>query len=154
LKGVIEYSLCLFFTKLINYTFLYWLPRYIKESGRFLIAARHLFLVNESLTSGLGLSDKDSGDLSTLFDVGGIFGGILAGVLSDLTGMSAVTCGMASILSIPMASYSKLSLLKPIINEPISLFSYSSTKSMGPAVSQPIWAFCLWSVSWSTGPTL
>ena len=62
---MIEYSLALFFSKLINYTFLYWLPRYIKESG-------------------LNLGDKGSADLSTLFDVGGIFGGIFAGLISDL----------------------------------------------------------------------
>ena len=80
---MIEYSLALFFSKLINYTFLYWLPRYIKESG-------------------LNLGDKGSADLSTLFDVGGIFGGILAGLVSDLTGMSAVTCAVSILLAFPM----------------------------------------------------
>ena len=34
LQGVIEYSFSLFFTKLINYTFLYWLPTYLKNSSR------------------------------------------------------------------------------------------------------------------------
>lgn len=33
LQGVVEYSMCLFFTKFINYTFLYWLPRFIQESS-------------------------------------------------------------------------------------------------------------------------
>lgn len=32
-QGVIEYSFSLFFTKLINYTFLYWLPKYLKDSS-------------------------------------------------------------------------------------------------------------------------
>jgi len=35
LQGVIEYSFSLFFTKCINYTFLYWLPRYLKDSSRY-----------------------------------------------------------------------------------------------------------------------
>jgi len=29
-QGVIEFSMCLFFAKLVSYTFLYWLPNYIK----------------------------------------------------------------------------------------------------------------------------
>ena len=51
---------------------------------------------------GLNLGDKASADLSTLLDAGGIFGGILAGYISDVTGMSAVTCAVALLLSIPM----------------------------------------------------
>jgi len=35
IPGVIEFSLCLFFAKLVSYTFLYWLPTFIKESGKF-----------------------------------------------------------------------------------------------------------------------
>ena len=33
IPGVVEFSLCLFFAKLVSYTFLYWLPTIIKESG-------------------------------------------------------------------------------------------------------------------------
>ena len=33
-QGVIEFSLCLFFAKLVSYTFLYWLPTFIGESGK------------------------------------------------------------------------------------------------------------------------
>jgi hypothetical protein len=33
IPGVIEYSLCLFFSKLVNYTFLFWLPLYIKNTS-------------------------------------------------------------------------------------------------------------------------
>ena len=50
------------------------------------------------------MSNQKAGDLSTLFDIGGIFGGILAGLLSDLTGMSAVTCAGSFILTIPMVN--------------------------------------------------
>lgn len=32
IPGVIEFSLCLFFSKLVSYTFLYWLPHYIQSS--------------------------------------------------------------------------------------------------------------------------
>ncbi|CAG2123085.1 unnamed protein product, partial [Medioppia subpectinata] len=32
IPGVIEFSLCLFFAKLVSYTFLYWLPKYIGQS--------------------------------------------------------------------------------------------------------------------------
>ena len=34
MQGVIEFSLCLFFSKLVSYTFLYWLPSFIMETGR------------------------------------------------------------------------------------------------------------------------
>ncbi|KAI9563845.1 hypothetical protein GHT06_011311 [Daphnia sinensis] len=33
IPGVVAYSFSLFFTKCINYTFLYWLPRYLKDSS-------------------------------------------------------------------------------------------------------------------------
>jgi len=82
IPGVVEFSLCLFFAKLINYTFLFWLPRYINASTSF--------------------TATQSADLSTLFDVGGIIGGIIAGVLSDFTGMSAVTCAVMLVIAIPM----------------------------------------------------
>lgn len=34
-QGVIEFSLCLLFAKLVSYTFLYWLPLYIFNVGEF-----------------------------------------------------------------------------------------------------------------------
>ncbi|KAI4553111.1 hypothetical protein MJT46_016405 [Ovis ammon polii x Ovis aries] len=52
IPGVVEFSLCLLFAKLVSYTFLYWLPLYISNVVHF--------------------SAKEAGDLSTLFDVGGI----------------------------------------------------------------------------------
>ncbi|KAG4075300.1 hypothetical protein HA402_003091 [Bradysia odoriphaga] len=82
IPGVIEYSLCLFFSKLVSYTFLYWLPLYIQSSTS--LGATH------------------SADLSTMFDVGGIIGAIAAGVLSDYTGMSACTCAGMLIFAIPL----------------------------------------------------
>lgn len=34
-QGVIEFSLCLLFAKLVSYTFLYWLPLYIFNVGAY-----------------------------------------------------------------------------------------------------------------------
>lgn len=82
IPGVVEYSLSLFFAKLVSYTFLYWLPLYIKSSTT--------------------LSPAESAQLSTLFDVGGIAGAIVAGGISDYSGMSATTCASMLSLAIPM----------------------------------------------------
>lgn len=35
IPGVIEFSLCLFFAKLVSYTFLFWLPKYIESSSKY-----------------------------------------------------------------------------------------------------------------------
>lgn len=35
LQGVVEFSLCLLFAKLVSYTFLYWLPLYIFNVGEY-----------------------------------------------------------------------------------------------------------------------
>ncbi|XP_076310504.1 glucose-6-phosphate exchanger SLC37A2-like isoform X2 [Tachypleus tridentatus] len=72
IPGVVEFSLCLFFAKLVSYTFLFWLPKYIFAST----------------TSG----SQESAYLSVPFDIGGIIGGVLAGYIADQTGASAVTC--------------------------------------------------------------
>lgn len=76
--------MCLFFSKLVSYTFLYWLPLYIQSSSQF----------------GPSLS----ADVSILFDVGGIFGAIVAGMVSDLSGMSATTCSVMLFLAAPVVS--------------------------------------------------
>ncbi|KAK6174017.1 hypothetical protein SNE40_017369 [Patella caerulea] len=83
IPGVIEFSLCLFFAKLVSYTFLFWLPKYIDKT-----------------TPSYGA--EKSADLSTLFDVGGIVGGILAGVISDHSGARATTCFIMLALAAPM----------------------------------------------------
>ena len=33
IPGVVEFSLCLFFAKLVSYTFLFWLPNYISSTS-------------------------------------------------------------------------------------------------------------------------
>lgn len=85
IPGVSSFAFCLFFSKLIAYTFLYWLPYYIKSTP----------------IQGRLLSAKQAGDLSTLFDVGGVAGGILAGHLSDKSGCSALVATGFTIASIP-----------------------------------------------------
>lgn len=82
IPGVLEFSLCLLFAKLVSYTFLYWLPLYISNVAHF--------------------EAKEAGDLSTLFDVGGILGGIMAGLVSDYTGGRATTCCVMLIFAAPM----------------------------------------------------
>ncbi|XP_041857698.1 glucose-6-phosphate exchanger SLC37A1 [Melanotaenia boesemani] len=82
IPGVIEFSLCLLFAKLVSYTFLFWLPLYITKAAH--------------------LDAKKAGDLSTLFDVGGIVGGILAGLISDKLGKRATTCAVMLLLAAPM----------------------------------------------------
>ncbi|CAG9831094.1 unnamed protein product [Diabrotica balteata] len=82
IPGVIEFSLALFFSKLVSYTFLYWLPLYLNAST--------------SMSASL------SADLSVLFDVGGIVGAIIAGYLTDKTDMPACTCSIMLLLAAPM----------------------------------------------------
>ncbi|XP_072115933.1 glucose-6-phosphate exchanger SLC37A1-like [Mobula birostris] len=81
IPGVMEFSLCLLFAKLVSYTFLFWLPMYLANKEH--------------------IDAKKAGDLSTLFDVGGIAGGILAGLISDWTRKRATTCGAMLLLAAP-----------------------------------------------------
>lgn len=85
LPGVAPYACCLFFSKLVAYTFLYWLPFYIRHTA---VAGEHL-------------THKTSGILSTVFDVGGVLGGVSAGFISDLLGARAITSVTFLLLSIP-----------------------------------------------------
>ncbi|KAG2498316.1 hypothetical protein HYH03_003577 [Edaphochlamys debaryana] len=85
IPGVTSFAFCLFFSKLIAYTFLYWLPYYIKSTP----------------IEGRKLSAKEAGDLSVLFDVGGVAGGVLAGHLSDKSGASATVATSFTLLCVP-----------------------------------------------------
>lgn len=51
--------------------------------------------------AGVHLSHKTAGILSTIFDIGGVFGGILAGFISDVIEARAVTSIVFLLLSIP-----------------------------------------------------
>eukprot|EP00099_Drosophila_melanogaster_P025968 NP_726048.1 major facilitator superfamily transporter 16, isoform B [Drosophila melanogaster] len=124
IPGVVEFSLCLFFTKLVSYTFMYWLPLYIQKSST--------------------LGPELSADLSTLFDVGGILGAIAAGYLSDVSGMSATVCtGMlfvASPILLMYQQYGALSMTISIVllivvgifvNGPYALITTSVSAELG-----------------------
>ncbi|KAM6911278.1 glucose-6-phosphate exchanger SLC37A2 [Lycodopsis pacificus] len=98
IPGVVEFSLCLLFAKLVSYTFLYWLPLYISNVAHF--------------------DAKEAGDMSTLFDVGGIVGGIMAGLVSDYTGGRATTCCVMLLTAAPM----------------LYLYNYIGQRSIGTTV--------------------
>lgn len=58
------------------------------------------FLVHVAV-AGVHLSHKAAGILSVIFDVGGVFGGVMAGFLSDLIEARALTSISFLLLSIP-----------------------------------------------------
>eukprot|EP00731_Ephydatia_muelleri_P011987 Em0006g881a len=89
IPGVIEYSLALFFTKLVGYTFLFWLPLYIYRS-------------NDGFIGGMRISNQFSDWLSTFFDVGGLFGTILCGAVSDIIDTRAVIIAVFLYTSVPL----------------------------------------------------
>ena len=82
IPGVAQFSFALFFSKLVAYTFLFWLPYYLNSCRE-------------------GVDAEQAGDLSILFDVGGIFGGIAAGQLSDVTGAYATVATAFTLFSVP-----------------------------------------------------
>ncbi|KAK6936312.1 Major facilitator superfamily [Dillenia turbinata] len=85
IPGVAPFALCLFFAKLVAYTFLYWLPFYISHTE----------------INGTYYSSETAGNLSTLFDVGGVVGGILAGHISDRLDARAIAAASFMYLAIP-----------------------------------------------------
>ncbi|XP_065426736.1 glucose-6-phosphate exchanger SLC37A2 isoform X2 [Chrysemys picta bellii] len=124
IPGVVEFSLCLLFAKLVSYTFLYWLPLYIVNVAHF--------------------GAKEAGDLSTLFDVGGILGGILAGLISDYTGGRATTCCVMLIVAAPMlflynhvgqngigSSVAMLIICGALVNGPYALITTAVSADLG-----------------------
>uniref|UniRef100_A0A4W4FIC2 Major facilitator superfamily (MFS) profile domain-containing protein n=1 Tax=Electrophorus electricus TaxID=8005 RepID=A0A4W4FIC2_ELEEL len=124
IPGVVEFSLCLLFAKLVSYTFLFWLPLYITKAAH--------------------LDAKKAGDLSTLFDVGGIIGGILAGVVSDKLGKRATTCAIMLLLAAPtLYGFSMMSQFGPgptigmllvcggLVNGPYALITTAVSADLG-----------------------
>ncbi|KAF8765458.1 hypothetical protein HU200_008604 [Digitaria exilis] len=93
IPGVVPFALCLFFCKLVAYTFLYWLPFYISHTA-----------VGEKY-----LSDSTAGALSTLFDLGGVVGGILAGHISDRLDARALTAASFTFSAIPALFFYRIS---------------------------------------------
>ncbi|XP_041996596.1 putative glycerol-3-phosphate transporter 4 [Salvia splendens] len=101
IPGVIPFALCLFFAKLVAYTFLYWLPYYLSQTA----------------VEGQYMSVKSAGNLSTLFDVGGIIGGILAGYISDKLKARATTAASFMYAAIPaMIFYRRYGSISKVSN--------------------------------------
>ena len=48
------------------------------------------------------MSSEDAALLSTYFDIGGLIGGIVAGLATDITGMSASVCSVMLVGAIPL----------------------------------------------------
>ncbi|KAH7306234.1 hypothetical protein KP509_22G002800 [Ceratopteris richardii] len=98
IPGVAVYAFCLFFVKLVAYTFLYWLPFYIRHTK----------------IGGTYLSDKMAGYLSVIFDIGGVIGGIIAGHLSDKCNVRALIAVVFIYCAVPslyaFRSYGGISL--------------------------------------------
>lgn len=95
LPGVLPYALSYACLKLVNYAFFFWLPTY--------------------LTQGLGWSDKLSDELSNFYDLGGIFGGILAGIVTDLMGIRSPMVSLMLFLSMgSMYLYASIGSTKTI----------------------------------------
>lgn len=70
------------------------------------------------------LSHKTAGILSTIFDIGGVFGGILAGYVSDMIEARAVTSVMFLLLSIPaLVLYRAYGSLSMVINNALMFLS-------------------------------
>ena len=66
----------------MSYTFLYWLPHYIHSSS--------------------SVGAEEAAQLSTLFDMGGIAGAIVAGVLADRYSKPATTCSVMLTITLPL----------------------------------------------------
>nr|XP_043623354.1 putative glycerol-3-phosphate transporter 5 [Erigeron canadensis] len=128
LPGVAPYAFCLFFSKLVAYTFLYWLPFYIRHTA----------------VAGVHLSHKTAGILSTIFDIGGVVGGILAGYISDLIEARAVTSIIFLTLSVPalilyrlygsISMFSNVSLMffsGLLVNGPYALITTAVAADLG-----------------------
>lgn len=86
IPGVATYALTLFFSKLVAYTFLYWLPMYIYDVE----------------VGGRRLDPKTAGNLSSLFDIGGVLGGVAIGYLADTSGASALVSWGFVLASVPV----------------------------------------------------
>ncbi|KAF6175376.1 hypothetical protein GIB67_036467 [Kingdonia uniflora] len=128
IPGVAPYALCLFFSKLVAYTFLYWLPFYISRTE----------------IEGQYLSDETAGNLSTMFDVGGVIGGILAGHISDRLNARAITAASFTYCAIPALyfylSYGHISLYMNValmfitgmfVNGPYALITTAVSTDLG-----------------------
>ncbi len=81
IPGLVPFSLSLMFSKMCAYSVLYWGPYYL---------------------GSLGFTPEKAGYLCSFFDVGGIFGGIAAGYLSDKLNGRAIVAFAFQVVGIPV----------------------------------------------------
>ena len=74
--------MCLFFVKSVQNCFLYWLPSYLQSKAN--------------------SSSQDAANMSTLFDIGGIIGGMLIGAISDACSDRALVTAASIALAVPL----------------------------------------------------
>lgn len=128
IPGVASYASSLLFGKLVAYTFLYWLPFYLKNTD----------------VGGHSLTDQDAGYLSTIYDVGGVVGGISAGLISDRLEGRALTSATFLCIAIPALflfrayghisvffSISLMFLMGLLINGPYALITTAVSADLG-----------------------
>lgn len=97
IPGVIEFSICLAFAKSVSYIFLNWLPKFLEENDH--------------------LSSSSSAYESIMFDIGGMVGSIIAGLLADKTNSSGLICIGFLILAIPsLFIFEKFSSISQAMN--------------------------------------
>ena len=77
MQGVIEFSVSLFFAKLVAYTFLFWLPYYVAYNRK---EWKKIDILNSDMPyiaiGGRYIGEQKAALLATLYDVGGIVGNI------------------------------------------------------------------------------
>lgn len=121
IPGVVEFSLGLFFTKGVSYSFLYWLPSYIAQT--------------------FGTDPQQAGRMASWFDGGGIVGGILAGHMSDQLQMPAFVCAIFLLASTPalftLAYFPMINLASSLfvtgllVNAPYALITTAVSAQLG-----------------------
>ncbi|KAL8621692.1 hypothetical protein ACOMHN_024663 [Nucella lapillus] len=82
LPGVVPYALCYAFLKLVNYSFFFWLPFY--------------------LSNAYNMAETVADRLSIWYDLGGVVGGTVAGVISDRLQTRTVVVTPMLVIAVPM----------------------------------------------------
>ena len=123
IPGVLEFSFALFFSKLVTYALIFWLPYYL---------------------STLKYSDATASNMSTAFDYGGIVGGVLSGWWSDWNGKRGWVSFLMSLACIPtiwlytwlgaygwFANVAVLFVVGIMVNGPYTLISSAVCSDLG-----------------------
>ena len=107
LPGVLPYALCYAFLKLVNYAFFFWLPFYLSNS--------------------YDMPETAADQLSIWYDIGGIVGGTVAGLVSDWLGARTVVVMPMLLLSVPMLFvYGMTGVAGTVVNNGVLLFVLGS----------------------------